>query len=301
VFYPFFVLGAVLPRAAVAAAPRAWLRCAAGAVVIAAAVAAYVWGDELPSGILLAKHGYAALDLSSWEGSLQRLAAYATAAGVGGAVVLLIPRRRFAFTALGARAMYPFLLHQALPLAIAASISDRFVDLPLKGWAIVLLCAGAAVAVSVALALRPIAFALRPLAAPRWKEALVAAGVAAAAFVAILAAVPSLNHASADRATFRELRKGAPRAIGSGGLAVALPLVPRVKAIELAADPGGYDLTCFRANRRLFAKTVQTDAGGTGRLRLQGKSAAAGCDLLLIELSAPPAARRLEAIHFKLR
>ncbi len=185
VLFPFFLLGAIVPRPAISRPPRAIWRWVAGAALLCAVVAAVAWGYRQSIEILLGRSSYAAFGAPRGTALLERLGAYAAAACLGGAVVALVPRRRLFFTAWGARTMTPFLLHKALPMAIAASLPGRVFHTALPAPVALAACAIASAALVAILSSRAIVAALRPLTAPKLGE--VPFVLAAAAVVAALA------------------------------------------------------------------------------------------------------------------
>jgi fucose 4-O-acetylase-like acetyltransferase len=150
---PFFVLGLTIAPGRVAAVRRVTKWWMGVPVLLAAFVAAYLWGTGSIGGtvarLLYWNDNYAAMKLSTLEGMAGRLAALALAIVLGCAFLSLVPGRRTWFTDMGTRTMYVFLLHG---LVIKVFDYTGLMDEPaVQSGPGVLLCTLAAIVLAVVL------------------------------------------------------------------------------------------------------------------------------------------------------
>ncbi|WP_375388194.1 acyltransferase family protein [uncultured Amnibacterium sp.] len=169
---PFFVLGWRLRQLGVG--ERAWfLRPTTGVRIGAGAALAVLAGvvlllTRLPvftNQLLFYRRGYPGMDIADPLGVLLRLTFLTIGAAMTVAVLVLIPRREFRFSSLGANTMAVYLLHTPLIEAFRRlRVDDVIAGLPLSLVLLVLLSA----AVTLLLASTPVARIMRPVTDPRW-------------------------------------------------------------------------------------------------------------------------------------
>ena len=111
VFYPFFAAGYRLPPAWLAALYASRRRIALGLVPAAlfAAIPLMPWHEA--AGWLYGRFTYAELRAWGWEAPLTRAGVYALQFAAGAGMLALVPQRPGAWTKLGTRTLYVFLLH----------------------------------------------------------------------------------------------------------------------------------------------------------------------------------------------
>lgn len=299
VLYPFYLLGASIPRAVLSANQNVLRRALAAMIVTAAAAAAALWGDEFRYSILFGKTPYAELGLLGWSAALHRLAVYAAATCVGAAIVILTPRRRFFFTALGARTMAPYLLHQALVLAIVGLHLAGKIQAALPGWVLIGACLVVSAFVAAVLSTRLANLVLGPLCEPSPRQA-VAAGIAAVAFAgACFIAVPSIRYASARVADVSEVGPRTPVEMDKGGVAVFLIRARRNRAVEMTIGRGVFGVTFFRQNRPIGSQTIRSSGAEPVRLDVPAKTWRKGYDLVLITPSGAFTRGALSTVSFR--
>lgn len=167
---PFFVLGWRLKQLGVGSAP--WFRSPGVRHRLGAGLVLAVGGTvvlllmrlpEFTNQLLFWRRGYAAMDLDGAPGALLRLTMLAVAVGMTLAVLILIPRRTFWWSALGRNTMPVYLVHAPLIEVLRrARIDDALGALP--GALVILLALSAAA--TLLLATPPIARLMRPVTDP---------------------------------------------------------------------------------------------------------------------------------------
>ncbi|WKB36580.1 hypothetical protein QS257_05955 [Terrilactibacillus sp. S3-3] len=111
VFFPIFYLGYLLKKEHFAALRQMkikWLSVPALLGVFA--VCYFIFPDDI-QGWLLNSSSYGALGTSSWHGSMIRLSLYGLTLFTTFTFLSLIPAKRLAFTSLGEKTLYIYLLH----------------------------------------------------------------------------------------------------------------------------------------------------------------------------------------------
>lgn len=294
VFFPFFVAGAQLARSGRALLFPGWAKALAVPALLLVLGATWLDHPTPLIRILYGKQAFAALGLEAGQGLLLRSLAYLGALVAGGAFLALVPRRKLAFTEMGARTTPSYLLHVA-PIAVAASFGGfAALAASLPGPAVVLVVALAALALHLVCSLpvmnRLISGATSP--SPRSSWALAATTLAIAALLTWLG---SVSYARSDRTTLSAIRRAAAAAgvgvgdsrgmaIPAAGLRIDLGRRVNTASWELSATPGPYEL-------RFFSKGKPV--GGVKRWRKASavvvKASRAAASLVM---RAPRAARR---------
>lgn len=109
VFFPYFLIGYTVSEAQVMKLKRRYVQ-GISLVVLVGVGFAIARMPEIPVDWLLQSKSYSALGVEVF-GAFGRLGVYTLALLMGMAVLACIPRRRFAFTPLGERTLYVYLLH----------------------------------------------------------------------------------------------------------------------------------------------------------------------------------------------
>lgn len=109
VFFPFFLTGYWLTKEHIMWVKRRSAKIIASMILIFVAAAIY-FAPEFSSGWLLASKSYGDLGVP-YYGGLARLSVYGTSAIMVLCVLAFIPQRNLAFTSLGTRTLYVYLLH----------------------------------------------------------------------------------------------------------------------------------------------------------------------------------------------
>ncbi|GGV63675.1 membrane protein [Streptomyces longisporoflavus] len=173
-FLPWFVLGLNLrPEHFALLRRRAARRCGVAALACAG-IAAYLLIPAPDEHWLSMDAGYTDLDVTWPQYLAVRICLFALSAVLVAAFFACVPRRRTAFTALGAATMYPYLLHGLLIRAgEAAGLYPAVKDLGAAGQ--ILLTLGVIAAVFL-LSTPPVRKLLRPLVEPRLPRTAVPVG-----------------------------------------------------------------------------------------------------------------------------
>lgn len=109
VFFPFFLIGYWLTKEQIMWVKRKSVMIVASVIPIFVATVIY-FAPEFSSGWLFASKSYGDLGLP-YSGGLARLSVYGTSAMMVLCILAFIPKRNLAFTALGTRTLYVYLLH----------------------------------------------------------------------------------------------------------------------------------------------------------------------------------------------
>ncbi|MDT3346130.1 acyltransferase family protein [Microbacterium aquilitoris] len=171
---PFFTLGwwlhqlGFLERHRLLERRRTSLRLAAGAILVAAGVCAWLFVDDLRTmGLgrwLFYEEDYADLGGTQWWAGGIRLLLMAAALVLSVAFFVLMPRREYRWTAIGRATMYVYLLHSFALYPLRESGILRGLD---PTWLWLPLVAVLSVAITAALASTPVRRIFRPLVEPR--------------------------------------------------------------------------------------------------------------------------------------
>ncbi|WP_172199755.1 acyltransferase family protein [Saccharibacillus qingshengii] len=122
VFFPFFLAGYYLDKADIDRLRTPLIKGAAAVVLCAAAYVMVSYGDRFRPEWFYGSLPYRALDHPEWSAGLYRLAAYAAAVLIGGAVMILMPGRNLrGLSALGRNTLYAYLLHGFLVKGMIAA------------------------------------------------------------------------------------------------------------------------------------------------------------------------------------
>src|SRR5690625_3734254 len=109
VFFPFFLLGHFASLNQVLVLKQRKMKILSVVAMSVIAIAIYFLPD-INSGWLLASKSYSTLGVETF-GSIARFTVYVTAFVMAASFLAWVPRRRFAFTKLGERTLYVYLLH----------------------------------------------------------------------------------------------------------------------------------------------------------------------------------------------
>lgn len=171
---PFFTMGwwlrdrDVVARLGLLERRPAWLRALAVAVLVAAGAVAFVfvdvWRDVRLGTWFFFVDAYADLDAPHWWAGGVRLAIIVSALVLMSAFLVLVPRRKTAWSDLGKYTMYVYLLHTFVLYPFRQSGVLRGLE---PVWLWIPLVAVASVAIAVALASRPVRRLTRPFVEPR--------------------------------------------------------------------------------------------------------------------------------------
>ena len=146
-----------------------WVFAGAGAVLVAAAAAAWLFVDEWREmdlrSWLFYEDSYAALGGVDWWAGGVRIALIGVALILSAAFFVLVPRSATWWTHFGTYTMYVYLLHSFVLYPFRESGVLRGLD-PTWFWLPVVLVA--AVVIALALATKPVRTVFRPLVEPRW-------------------------------------------------------------------------------------------------------------------------------------
>ncbi|MET7637622.1 acyltransferase family protein [Streptomyces sp. NPDC005438] len=168
-FLPWFVLGTRLRPELLRPLRTPLARWLALVVMPSALVGAYWLAPRLSAGWLLMTYDHRELNTAVPGYLLTRLAIFAVGAVLVAAFLALVPRRRTAFTALGAVTLYPYLLHGLLVKTVQGCGGyDTMVG---GGLPVLALSTLGAVALGVLLCAVPVRRLVRPLvepSLPRW-------------------------------------------------------------------------------------------------------------------------------------
>jgi fucose 4-O-acetylase-like acetyltransferase len=166
VFFPFFLIGARLPRDAFTEMTTKWFRIAGG-LFLALLLAEIVWWDpQFDLHWLYGGIPYSGISTGApWIGGVVRAGFYALACVAGAAFLSLVPRGRRFFTVWGARSLGAYLLHGLLvEAAIGFGVYELDLSQPWRQAALV----AAAVAVAMVLSSRPAFATARALGGQSW-------------------------------------------------------------------------------------------------------------------------------------
>ncbi len=168
VFFPFFLIGARVPRAFFQRLGGMKLRIAAGLLLAALLVEVVWWDPRLELDWFYGGQPYAAMMTGGVGiGGVVRLAIYGTAVVAGGAFLCLVPASGTFFSVWGTRSLGAYLVHGLL---VKASVAGGLFELDLSPpWAQAALVA-AAVAVAMLLSTRPAALATRAVVGQPWLD-----------------------------------------------------------------------------------------------------------------------------------
>ncbi|TCP30202.1 fucose 4-O-acetylase-like acetyltransferase [Scopulibacillus darangshiensis] len=111
IFFPLFYLGYLLKGEHFAAIRQKASKFAAIPLLITIFAGCYFIFPDAWKDWLLGSSSYAAMGVDSWEGGLYRLIYYAVIFVTTFAVLTLIPEKQMAFTNLGGKTLYIYLLH----------------------------------------------------------------------------------------------------------------------------------------------------------------------------------------------
>ncbi len=109
VFFPFFLLGHFASMNQLMILKQKRMKVLSVVVMSIIAVAIYFLPD-INSGWLLASKSYSTLGMETY-GSIARISVYLTAFVMAASFLAWVPQRRFAFTKIGERTLYVYLLH----------------------------------------------------------------------------------------------------------------------------------------------------------------------------------------------
>lgn len=108
VFFPFFLAGAFWGEGIINRISRMiWLL----PLALPVAVGGYFFAAKLPISFLYQAQGYSSFGLAGLSGIAARMACYITAAACSVLVLLLCPKRKYAWTQWGGNTLMPYLLH----------------------------------------------------------------------------------------------------------------------------------------------------------------------------------------------
>lgn len=171
---PFFTLGwwlshhKILERRGLLQRRRLSFRVAAAAILVAAGLCAWFFVKELTDmnlgQWLFYEDNYADLGGTQWWAGGVRLLLMGVALVLSVSFFVLIPRREYRWTAIGRYTMYVYLLHSFALYPLRESGVLRGLD---PTWLWLPLVAILAIAITVALASRPVRRVFRPLIEPR--------------------------------------------------------------------------------------------------------------------------------------
>lgn len=168
VFFPFFLIGARVPRDFFVRTRDLRLRIAAGVLLALLLVEVVWWDPRFELDWLYSGQPYAAMMSGPiWIGGAVRLAIYVTAAVAGAAFLCVVPASGRFFTVWGGRSLGAYLLHGLLVKA-AVGLGMFEGDLS-PAWAQAALVA-AAVALTMLLSTRPAQLATRAAGGQPWLD-----------------------------------------------------------------------------------------------------------------------------------
>jgi fucose 4-O-acetylase-like acetyltransferase len=162
VFFPFFLAGYHWRNEKFTALDRLPVKGAAIFILFATYLVLSGWATSFDLRWLLGRESYTVLQWGGLFGPVKRLMMLATGFGLGFAFLALVPRQKMAFTALGEKSIYIYLLH-GFPIYAATAAGWYETASPTNAAVTALVAAGV---LSIVLGSQRVVALMRPLVEP---------------------------------------------------------------------------------------------------------------------------------------